>query len=145
MRNNRGFTLIELMIVVVIVAILASVAYPSYQEYIRRGARGEARAAILQMVQLQERNFTDRGAYATINSGALANSWQNYNWSGSNFASRKYDITVALGVAVGGTTYPYVVTATPANGFADPKCGNLTLRSDGIKGSSVGDTDTCWR
>lgn len=145
MRTCRGFTLIELMIVVAIVAILASLAYPSYQEYVRRAARAEARAAILQMVQLQERNFTDRGAYAAVSSGTLANVWQSYNWSGSSYASRKYDVTVALSVVVGAATYPYVVTATPANGFSDPRCGNLTLRSDGIRGSSVGDAATCWR
>ena len=53
--NQRGFTLIELMIVIAIVGILAAVAYPSYAEYIRRGHRAEARAALLQGAQWMER------------------------------------------------------------------------------------------
>ena len=50
--KTKGFTLIELMIVVAIVAILAGFAYPSYVESVRRGARAEARAAMLNMAQL---------------------------------------------------------------------------------------------
>lgn len=137
--HSKGFTLIELMIVVAIVAILATIAYPSYQEYVRRSARAEARAAILNMAQLQERNFSDRGAYVTVSAGALTSGWQNANWSGSSYASRKYDITVAIN----GNTY--TITATPANGFSEPKCGNLTLASDGTRGSSAGDAVTCWK
>ena len=41
-RNQRGFTLLELMIAVVVVAILASVAYPSYQAHLRKSRRAEA-------------------------------------------------------------------------------------------------------
>ena len=129
----------ELMIVVAIVGILAAIAYPSYQDYVRRSARAEARAAMLHMAQLQERNFTDRGAYVAIASGALTDGWQSANWSGSNFNSRKYDVTVAVG------TPPFTITATPTNGFSDPRCGNLTLASDGTRGSSVGDLATCWK
>ena len=48
---HKGFTLIEVMIVVAIVGILAAIALPSYNEYIRRGHRAEARAALLQGAQ----------------------------------------------------------------------------------------------
>ena len=41
---SRGFTLIEMMIVVAIVGILAAIAYPSYQEYVLRGKRSEGSA-----------------------------------------------------------------------------------------------------
>ena len=50
-QAQRGFTLIEVMIVVAIVGILSAIAYPSYQEYVRRGHRAEARAGLLQAAQ----------------------------------------------------------------------------------------------
>lgn len=140
-NHSRGFTLIELMIVVTIVAILATIAYPSYQNYVRRAARAEARAALLNMAQLQERNFSDRGAYVAVSAGALTNGWQNANWSGSSYASRKYDITVTPG----NPASTYTITAAPANGFSEPQCGSLTLTNDGTRGSSAGDAVVCWK
>jgi len=138
-KTMQGFTLIELMIVVAIVALLARIALPSYQEYVRRSARAEARAAIMNMAQLQERNFSDRGAYVTVDGSSVAPWAAASYYSGSTYASRKYDITVAA------TTDTYTITATPSNGATDPTCGNLTLDNTGTKNSSPGDAATCWR
>ena len=141
-NRHGGFTLMELMIVVAIVGILATIAYPAYQDYVRRAARAEARAAMLHMAQLQERNFTDRGAYVDIPIGDLSSSttiksWMGANWSGSNFDSRKYDLKVDT-AASGLTTLPFLITASTAAANGDPKCGNLTLASDGTRSSSLG-------
>ena len=62
-RVNRGFTLIELMIVVAIVAILAAIAYPAYTESVRKGRRAEARTALAELLQQQERHMTQRNCY----------------------------------------------------------------------------------
>ncbi len=141
-RHGGGFSLIELMIVVAVMGILATIAYPSFQDYMRRAARAEARAAMLHMAQLQERNFSDRGAYVAISYGLRSDGWKGANWSGSSFDARKYDIKVDLGVVSGSTTLPFVITARPLK--ADAKCGDLTLASDGTRGSSTGNLATCW-
>lgn len=60
----RGFTLIEVMITVAIVAILAAVAYPSYRDSVLKGKRAEARAALTDLLQQQERFITQRNSYA---------------------------------------------------------------------------------
>ena len=144
-NRHGGFTLMELMIVVAIVGILATIAYPAYQDYVRRAARAEARAAMLHMAQLQERNFTDRGAYVALDYGYLGDTspWRGTNWSGSDFANRKYNLKVDLNVASGSETLAYLITAAPI--MADAKCGDLTLDSRGIRGSFAGDVATCWK
>ena len=146
-QHHGGFSLIELMVVVAIVGILATIAYPSYQDYVRRAARAEARAAMLHMAQLQERNFSDRGAYVEIPIGDLSSSttlsaWQNANWSGSNYGSRKYDVKVTV---AGTPANTFTITAIPANGFSEPACGELSVTSNGTRSSSVGDYATCWK
>lgn len=62
--RQRGFTLIEVMIVVAIVAILSMIAIPSYRDYIIRGQLTEATTALQSYRAMMERYFQDNRTYA---------------------------------------------------------------------------------
>jgi type IV pilus assembly protein PilE len=59
MKRPKGFSLIELMIVVAVVAILAMIAYPSYQDQMRKSRRGSAQAFMMDVAQRQQQRFLD--------------------------------------------------------------------------------------
>ena len=67
-RRSRGFTLIEVMIVVAIVAILAAVALPSYRDYILRGQLVDATTLLSAGQANMERYFQDNRTYAAVGS-----------------------------------------------------------------------------
>ena len=56
-RNEKGFTLMELMVVIVIVAILAAVAVPLYINYVKDAQRTDAKAAIGAIITAQQSFF----------------------------------------------------------------------------------------
>lgn len=62
-RLGRGFTLVELMIVLIVLGVLVGVAIPSYRDYVIRSNRSEARAALLELAQTLERCFTRFNRY----------------------------------------------------------------------------------
>ena len=63
-RRRRGFTLIELMVVVVIVAILASIAAPGYRQHALRAQRAEAKRSLLGLAVAQEKFYLQNNRYA---------------------------------------------------------------------------------
>ena len=135
-KTQRGFTLIEVMIVVVIVGILTAIALPNYSEYIRRGHRAEARAALLQGAQWMERAATATGVYP--GAGAFPAVLK-------TIPSDRYDITIA---SADGSTF--TLTATPKGAQAGDKCGNYTFNQAGVRGANgkvqtdSGFDSTCW-
>ena len=63
MSSNRGFTIIEIMIVVVMIAILASIAIPSYTQYVLRAKIQEATSTLLAQRVKMEQFFQDQRTY----------------------------------------------------------------------------------
>jgi type IV pilus assembly protein PilE len=64
MRSSRGFTLIEVMIVVVVIALLAAIGYPSYRDHIARGQRSQGQQFLSDIAQRQEQVLLDQRQYA---------------------------------------------------------------------------------
>lgn len=138
-RIQNGFTLIELMIVVVVVAVLSSLAYPSYQEFVVKAKRTEGKAALLDAAQALERHFTNYNTYPASLSAAGVRTY-----SGDSAAKAAYTIAIAAG-ASGSLASSFTLTATPANGHVDAKCGNLSLNQLGVKGETGTLTAAeCW-
>jgi len=156
----RGFTLVEVMIVVAVVAIIAMVAIPSYQEYILRSKRAAARQVLMEASQYLERNYTAAGCYnfadtpsCLVQSGSATVQPSTLLRAPSE-GRQSYLVTWAYT----NSGQAYTLTATPCAGascqqpgaettFADPVCGSLTLDQTGLRGMSVSGAGlaTCWQ
>lgn len=111
MRVQRGFTLIELMIVVAVLGIIAAIALPSYNEHVRAGRRGEATGNVGAVQMALERWRAENPSYSGCGTCASAGGIADY-----------YTITVA---ADAGTPNAYTVTAAPKGKQAGDSCGSL--------------------
>jgi len=138
MARTFGFTLIEVMIVVAIVAILAAIALPAYNENVRKARRADAKAALVQLTQFMERNYSLAQRYDLDSAGTAVvlpftqspvdSSPKYYNLTLSNLAQNTYTLTATP------------ITGTPQ---ANDRCANLTIDHTGVKGTSSALTD-CW-
>lgn len=150
-----GFTLIELMIVVAVIGILAAIAYPAYTDSVLKGRRAQARTALLELMQQQERYMTQRNAYldfTTSNTGAVTQATTTLptplpfkNFSGDSSSNPAYWLSAAK-CGSQALTECVLLTATPTG--TDSVVGPLTLSSTGAKTCNIASTDAkfrlCW-
>jgi type IV pilus assembly protein PilE len=150
-RRSRGFTLIELMIVVSIVTVLAMIAIPSYNSQIRKSRRSEAKSALLDLAAREERFMSTTGAYT--DKGTQLGYPQD-GWS-QNLASGFYKVDVTnvnagtAGTATtAGTPATFTVTATAIGAQQnDTQCLTLVVDQTGAQTSTgTGGTGStgCW-
>jgi type IV pilus assembly protein PilE len=141
--NKKGFSLIEIMIVVVIVGILAAIAIPAYTGYVTRTRRADAITALETVALYEEKNFAQSNQYDT-----LANLIANQGLTNPNAdVNRDYNIVVTLTTVNGVSTF--VATATPINAQANDivNIGHgyhllvFAINSAGEKGVSIGTTN----
>jgi type IV pilus assembly protein PilE len=141
-RPQRGFTLIELMIVVAIVAILAAIAFPSYTQQVRKGRRVDAKSAMLDLAARQENFFATNNRYSV--SGTALNYGNNFPISLVTGSVTSYTMTVTQ-VAV----TDYTITATPAGDQVADACNTYVLNNFGVQsnltaGGAANTTTGCW-
>jgi len=139
-RTARGFTLIELMIVVAIIGIIAAIAYPSYQEYVRSAKRADAETALMELAHFMERYYTGNGRYVKSDGNGPD---LPFTQAPKDGGAKAYDISL---IAASTSPTTYVLQAVPTGSMANDKCGTLTLANTGAKGQKNGMTlAECWR
>lgn len=152
----RGFTLIEVMVVVAIIGILASIAYPSYTESVAKGRRSQATAQLMAAQQWMERFFTENLSYAATTGGVdvtAANQFPaRFNTvppAGEGAAVYNLELLPAPAL----TANSYTLRATRAGSMANDRCGSMLLdhlgRKSVINYSGFADAAAartyCWR
>ena len=136
MARVRGFTLIELMVVIAIVAILAAIALPSYGRYAFRSRRVDGQELLLRIANAQERYYATNNKYGALTDIGYA----------SPALSEKGYYSVTL-PASNSTTY--TATAAPVGVQENDACGNLGIDSAGNKTPGPDDAPhntngRCW-
>jgi type IV pilus assembly protein PilE len=132
MKTGKGFTLVEVMIVVAIVAILASIAYPAYTDHVRKSRRAEAKQALMERAQQLERCYTRFGSYNNAGCAEAAAAAYPYDSVPNEF----YSITAAI------TATTFTLTAT-AQGVqaADADCATFNLTHTSARTAT---NANCW-
>ena len=141
-HRSRGFTLIELMVVLVVVGILAAIAVPQYSAHVARTNRAEAKAALMGAAQWMEQRFSANGTYCSTADDCSTNPLPTSMRTVPATGSAVYELTVTnLADAT------YTLTATPASTgkMSGDACGAFTLNQLGQRGQGGLDEASCWR
>jgi type IV pilus assembly protein PilE len=127
---SRGFSLLELVVVLALMAVLLTIAIPSYRQYVQRAERAEAIRLMLAVAGCQERIRTNTGIYDTTQC-----------LDGMSHASYSLRIESTGTPPASG----FAVTAEPTN-IEGNDCGTLSLDHTGARGitSLTGTLSECW-
>ncbi|MEW6999585.1 type IV pilin protein [Colwelliaceae bacterium BS250] len=142
MKNNKGFTLIELMIVVAIVGIIAGIAYPSFSESMKKARRSDGKSALLGLVlqqsKLRSNCTTYAGTIGNSNSCGATKTVKGITTSNEGY----YTMAITSGSNSGNA---YTLTATAIGVQAtDTACPVLTVTVSASYPKGNKTPATCW-
>ena len=129
-RSNRGFTLIEIMIVIAIIGIVLTISIPSYNEYVKKGRRAEVVSLLSEQAQSLERFYTKNNVSTGITGLSAGNDF--------------YTLTPTI------TDQTFLLTAARKAGtaMATDKCGDFTLTNTSVRSMNNATTGLttkdCW-
>lgn len=139
---QRGFTLIEMMIVVALIGILASIAYPSYQNYVIKTKRADMMSEMHNIASQIESRKLAQGGYKAISRDIKAEFAVGYPRQGTAL----YDLAInpiPLTPPDNELTSKWIITATPITGTQMANDGSMTLNYLGIKCRVIKTVNTC--
>jgi type II secretion system protein G len=106
LRNSKGFTLIELMIVVVIIGILAALAIPRFTQASARAKEKEADGILKQIYTLQNAYYANNGTYAADGTALQTVGWDPNTFNGlKNYSAPTISATSAITMTASGSGY----------------------------------------
>jgi type IV pilus assembly protein PilE len=143
LRLARGFTLIELMVVVAIVAIIAAIALPSYNEQVRKSRRSDAIGQLGQLQMSLERWRSENPCYGLSGAGGCPTFTASGTYPSLPDATQSPYYALAIASA---TPTGYSLTATPRSGSAqaDDRCGTYTFAvTAGVLAKSASGGSNC--
>ncbi len=148
-KEQAGFTLIELMIVVAIIGILSAIAYPSYVESVRKSKRADARAQLLEVAQYMQKFYSQNDRYDKANNDA------------ATAVAIPAALTTVPRAGAGNTYYTisfvdgtlsargYTLQAVPSATMLNDKCGTFRVNQVGqrtVYNAAAGmNAASCWK
>ncbi|HVX56287.1 MAG TPA: type IV pilin protein [Candidatus Saccharimonadales bacterium] len=138
MMRTRGFTLLELMIVVGIIALLAAIAYPAYVRYGYRARRVDGQELLLRIANAQERYYATNNKYGDLDDIGFTDA-----------TSEKGYYTANIPASASTSSQAFTVEAIPQGNQAGDACGHLSIDDKGDKlpdasNAAANSNGNCW-